>query len=329
MSHPLLNPGESAKRPINPVPWVVAAVAIAALVGVLIYFGVFTRKAKVEAASEPAPPPEVVEEEPVVAQESIPAPSHSAPITATPSEPVAQAISSPPAGTGSLADAVKLKNEDKYQEAREACQALLAQNPAPAQRENIEKLLGEIHIGLVFSPRQMPEKTDYTVQIGDSLDKLARKFGTSQEMIRRSNNLQGSMIRVGDRFRIFSGVFTIKVDKSDNSLLVLLNDAYFKRYKVGTGQYNKTPVGTFKITDKIAQPTWWRGDGKAIPYGAPENLLGTHWLAIDVPGYGIHGTWEPETIGKQSSAGCIRLVNEDVAELFALVPVGTAVIIED
>src|SRR4029077_15481510 len=120
-------------------------------------------------------------------------------------------------------------------------------------------------------------------------------------------NLSRSMVRVNDRLRVFSGKFSVKVDKSDNTLTVFLNDKFFKRYHVGTGQYNKTPVGTFKVTDKIAQPTWWRSDGKAIPYGDPENLLGTHWLALDIPGYGIHGTWETNTIGKQSSAGCIRL----------------------
>jgi len=50
---------------------------------------------------------------------------------------------------------------------------------------------------------------------------------------------------------------------------------------------------------------------------------------LNVPGYGIHGTWEPDTIGRQSSAGCIRLLNDDVAELFVMLPVDTPVIIHD
>jgi lipoprotein-anchoring transpeptidase ErfK/SrfK len=48
-----------------------------------------------------------------------------------------------------------------------------------------------------------------------------------------------------------------------------------------------------------------------------------------VPRYGIHGTWETNSIGKQSSAGCIRLLNDDVAELFLLLPLGTSVTIHD
>ena len=78
----------------------------------------------------------------------------------------------------------------------------------------------------------------------------------------------------------------------------------------------------------MPQPTWWK-DGKAIPFGDTNNVLGTHWLALDVPGYGIHGTWQPETIGKQASAGCIRLVNAEIEELFTLVPVGTPVTITE
>jgi len=46
-------------------------------------------------------------------------------------------------------------------------------------------------------------------------------------------------------------------------------------------------------------------------------------------GYGIHGTWEPETVGSAVSKGCIRMLNTDVEELFDIVPVGTAVTIEN
>ena len=70
-----------------------------------------------------------------------------------------------------------------------------------------------------------------------------------------------------------------------------------------------------------ARSTRWRA--------GPENLLGTHWLALNVRGYGIHGTWEPDTIGHQLSAGCVRMLNENVEELFTLVTLGTPVEIRD
>jgi lipoprotein-anchoring transpeptidase ErfK/SrfK len=324
MSDLLMSRPDSAKRPANPWFWIAIVALIALAVWGLIAF-----------TSRPAPPPDAGAAPP-------PAPAPAAPAESPPPPPAPVASHStapeslpPPAAAAPdnsaalLNEARSLKAGDNFQGAREKLEALLAAATNPTAVREAQDLLGEINIGLVTSPRQMPEKTDYTVQPGDTLDKIARKFGTSIDLIMKGNNLSRSMVRINERLRVFSGKFAIKVDKSDNTLTLLMNDRFFKRYHVGTGQYNRTPVGTFKITDKIPQPTWWRADGKAIPYGDPENLLGTHWLAIDVPGYGIHGTWETNTIGKQSSAGCIRLLNTEVEELFTLVPVGTPVVIED
>ena len=96
---------------------------------------------------------------------------------------------------------------------------------------------------------------------------------------------------------------------------------------IPTGTNAGTPAGVFKIIDKIEHPTWFPSGGKSIPYGDPGNLLGTHWLALDRPGYGLHGTWEPESIGSQSSAGCVRLLNEEIEELYSILPKGTVVTI--
>lgn len=228
-----------------------------------------------------------------------------------------------------LKEAQDLHAQDRLQEAREKALEGLAQEPDPATRQALETLLGEVGIALVMTPRPMPEKVDYVVQPGDSLARIAKTYGTTVELIEKSNRLRTTVIRPGDRLRVLNGTWSIRVNKTRNDLVLSLNDRFFKRYRVGTGEYATTPTGEFKITDRIAQPTWWHPDGRTIPYGDPENLLGTHWLALDIKGYGLHGTWEPETIGRQSSMGCVRLLNEDIAELFTLVPIGTRVIIED
>lgn len=249
------------------------------------------------------------------------------PAAPAPALPVPEATSG--AATGALEEFRRLQQEDRLLDARVKGLELLKESGDAATRAELEAALGAIHIKLVFSPRMMPEKTEYVVAEGDTLDKLARQFNTTMDAIRKGNDLSGPIIRVGQRLRIFSGRFAVAVDKTANTMVVTLNDAFFKRYRVGTGQYGKTPTGTFHVVDKVAQPTWWRPDGKSIPYGDPENLLGTHWLSLDAPGYGIHGTWEPETIGRQASAGCIRLLNSDVEELFQLIPAGTPVTITE
>ena len=167
---------------------------------------------------------------------------------------------------------------------------------------------------------------------GDFLGKLAATFNTPVALIAKANNIQGANIRIGEALRLIDGnahAFALTVSKSRNDLLVALDGKYFKRYRVSTGENNKTPVGTFKIVDKIPQPPWHKPGGKAIPYGDPENQLGTHWLALDLPGYGIHGTWEPDSIGKQTSAGCVRMLNGDVEELYTILPKGTLVTITE
>lgn len=249
-------------------------------------------------------------------------------------KPVADPPPGPPGedpGTGArlLAEATQARAQGKLLEARSLALRALKESSRPEAVAQAETLLGVLGIELVLSPHSMPQKVEYTVEPGDSLAKLARKHGTTVELLQKSNMVQGSMIRVEDRLRIFSGTFSLRVSKSNNDLVVYLDDQFFKRYQVGTGQYNRTPVGDFTVNDRIPQPTWWRPDGKAIPYGHPDNELGTHWLSLNIKGYGLHGTWKPDTIGKQASAGCIRLVNEDIEELYTLLPIGTQVTIED
>lgn len=280
---------------------------------------------EVAEAAEPVPAPEPA---PATAPTPAPAPP---PVQDPPPAiaPPVHAQPEPAPAVALLREAEALRAEDRLQAAREKALAALDLSPDHDTRKALETLLGEVGIALITTPRPMPEKTDYTVQPGDSLARIARRFGTTVELIEKSNQLRSSVIRPGDRLRVFSGTWSIRVNKTRNDLVLSLNDRFFKRYRVGTGEFAKTPTGEFKITDRIAQPTWWRPDGRTIPYGDPENLLGTHWLALDVKGYGLHGTWEPETIGRQASLGCVRLLNDDIAELFTLVTIGTPVVIEE
>jgi L,D-transpeptidase ErfK/SrfK len=101
----------------------------------------------------------------------------------------------------------------------------------------------------------------------------------------------------------------------------------------------RTPLGTTRITDKRANPTWYppasvraehaaRGEPlpAAVPPG-PANPLGAHAIRLGLPGgaYLIHGTNNPIAVGMAVTHGCIRMYPEDVAELFPMVKVGTPV----
>ena len=227
------------------------------------------------------------------------------------------------------------KADDLYA-ARTNYLAALADPGCGNARPVAEDRLGVVDIELIFSPREMAGKIDYAIASGDSLKKIANKYGTTVDLIVKGNAVPNpDRVQIGDRLRILDNqVFEIAVSKSRNDLVVMLNGQFFKRYTVGTGKFARTPVGTFKITDKIPEPPWWRPDGKVVPFGDKENILGTRWMAIaatdgtpPAKGYGIHGTWDESSLGQQSSAGCIRMANRDVEELFTYVPLGTKVII--
>jgi len=97
-----------------------------------------------------------------------------------------------------------------------------------------------------------------------------------------------------------------------------------KVYATAVGaEKSPSPSGTFTITTRIPNPTYYR-PGEVVPPGV-RNPLGTRWLGLSLKGFGIHGTNRPRSIGRAASHGCIRLRNADVQELFELVRVGDVV----
>lgn len=232
--------------------------------------------------------------------------------------------------------ATDLEQSGKLVDAREQLLAILDKSPANL-RPQIEEKIGRINIELVLTPRAMPEKYNYTIKQGDTLAGLARANGITEDLLQKSNEIgDPSLIKFGYRLRIFRGIFTVTVNKARNDMVLAMNGRFFKRYRVGTGKFGKTPVGSFQVQERMVEPVWYRPDGKRILFGEKENILGTRWLSLrstnaddEVKGYGIHGTWDESTIGQSISAGCIRLKNSDVEELYILLPTGTPVVIEE
>lgn len=93
---------------------------------------------------------------------------------------------------------------------------------------------------------------------------------------------------------------------------------------IGT-ELNPSVLGETTIVNKVIDPTYYPPNGsEPIPPG-PENPVGSRWLGLGFPGYGIHGTNQPASIRSPASSGCIRMYNSDVEELTDLVKIGTPV----
>lgn len=116
----------------------------------------------------------------------------------------------------------------------------------------------------------------------------------------------------------------VVVSLPDRTLSLVENGEVVRMFPVAVGApHTPTPVGTFTIKNRIPHPTYYR-PGRVIAPG-PSNPLGTRWMGLDIKGYGIHGTDEPQSIGHARSHGCVRLHNDDVEQLFELLRPGDIV----
>jgi lipoprotein-anchoring transpeptidase ErfK/SrfK len=130
----------------------------------------------------------------------------------------------------------------------------------------------------------------------------------------------------------------IYIDTKERLLEVFDNDQLVCVFPITPGSTTlPAPVGTWKILGATVWP-WFRYDEGMLNYGVrtenfynlppgPNSLVGVLWMGLNRPGIGIHGTNNPETIGRAASHGCIRLANWDAARVKNLVSVGNTVII--
>lgn len=225
--------------------------------------------------------------------------------------------------------ASNLKKSGQAVQAKEAYQKILAEHPDFGHVEKVQKELEDLNMRLISSNTPVPGKTIvHKVEPGDTLGELAKKHGTTIELIKKSNNLSSNVIRVGQKLRIWTGTFSLFVDKSQNILILKDGETVLKVYSISTGKDNSTPVGKFNVVSRLVDPVWFN-KGIVVSPESPQNVLGSRWLGFDLPGYGIHGTVEPQTIGQQVTAGCVRMRNVDVEELYSIIPRGTEVIVVD
>ena len=128
---------------------------------------------------------------------------------------------------------------------------------------------------------------------------------------------------------------TIVVDTPEKFLFLVEPHGRALRYGIGVGRPGFTWSGVKRVSRKVEWPDWTpppqmllrRPDLPRRMAGGPDNPLGARALYLGSSLYRIHGTNEPSTIGHNVSSGCIRMMNEDVIDLYNHVPVGAKVVV--
>jgi lipoprotein-anchoring transpeptidase ErfK/SrfK len=128
---------------------------------------------------------------------------------------------------------------------------------------------------------------------------------------------------------------TVIIDTPNTYLYLVLGNGRALRYGIGVGREGFTWSGVQTVTKKAEWPDWTPPPEmlERQPYlprfmaGGPGNPLGARAMYLGGTVYRIHGTTQPETIGTRVSSGCIRMVNEDVIDLYSRINVGTKVVV--
>lgn len=201
------------------------------------------------------------------------------------------------------------------------------------QADRTRQELQAINARLVFSREVLegdPYVKTHVVKPGEPLSSIVRSEGllTDWRFIMRINRIRDDRsVRSGQKLKLITGPFHVVIDKSDYRMDLYLGQGsqrvYVTSFKVGLGENNSTPTGLFRVrtNSKLIDPEWTNPRTRErFAASNPANPIGERWIGLegiedhnrDFEGYGIHGTIDMDSIGKQSSMGCIRMGPEDV-----------------
>ena len=224
--------------------------------------------------------------------------------------------------------------------------ALLVAAPAGAAG-NTSDSPGTPAPGASGYPSMIGETIRYRAKHEDTLIHLPRRFNVGYTELRAANPFVDPWLP-GAGTEILVPAAHIVPEAEKKGLVLNLGDQrlyYFKpdgktavSFPVGIGREGwSTPTGRTKVVRKRARPTWYvpksiRAERPYLPAvvpPGPDNPLGSHALYLGWMSYLLHGTNKPYGIGRRASHGCVRLYPEDIARLFAEIPVGTPVTVVD
>ncbi len=181
-----------------------------------------------------------------------------------------------------------------------------------------------------------PLVENHVVRSGDTLAKIARRYRISEDLLAEINGVADkNFIREGRRYKVLRGPFHATVDKSEHLVHLYLQEMYVQAFKVALGANGSTPTGLWKVANHQENPGWTDPrTGKRWHPDDPENPIGEFWIglegvegeAVGQFGYGIHGTNEPDSIGRNVSMGCVRLAPGDIDLVYKLLLPGESMV---
>jgi lipoprotein-anchoring transpeptidase ErfK/SrfK len=224
--------------------------------------------------------------------------------------------------------------------------ALLSGTLSDEDANAAKKLMAEANKEIVFSTKRFSEdpwQSTHRVAPGERLGKIAFNASLTPELLLRINGISDARrLKANVDIKTLQGPFHVVVTKHAFTMDIYLGSPgekgaqYITTFPVGLGREDSTPTGTWMVENRIPHPKYYspRGEG-VIEADDPKNPLGHYWIALTGTdgnavgklSYGIHGTIDPDSIGKMASMGCIRMRNEDVAIVYELLTSGKSIVV--
>lgn len=220
-----------------------------------------------------------------------------------------------------------LRRDASDAEARAALEAFMIRYPDSSHHDEAETLLGNINVAELCSGHGAPNKTEYIVQRGDVLDRVAHKTKSDAELIFQVNNLDRIMLRIGQKLEIPQVEFTIEVHLTPRKLRLLEHGKFFKTYALLDAR--PLPKKTGEIHTKVQEKLAFR-DGHRVMFGSKEYGGSLRSLTLaGQPGFTIYAKSDggPGTGPERLPGSGLALETSDAEELHSLVSVGTPVTI--
>jgi hypothetical protein len=217
-----------------------------------------------------------------------------------------------------------------------------------AERTQAYTGINTLATALFFSPNIVPgdiSSQSYVVKKGDSFARITNreKLAIDWRFIQRINQIASEKaLRADMRLKLAHGPFDGEVIKADYRFNIYAGTGSERvmvaSFPCGVGTNDSTPVGTFKVRtgSKLIDPEWSNPrTGEKFKSNDPKNPIGERWIGLQgttpetakFTGYGIHGTVEPQSIGKQMSMGCVRLGDAEVQVVYELIGESSTIVI--
>lgn len=223
-----------------------------------------------------------------------------------------------------------VRKTGKILEAREALTAFVERYPESSKIDDAKFLLGNINTDLWLSTRPAPEKELYIVQRGDVINRVANKLKVTPELLMRANNMEGTMLRIGQKITVGPADFSLIISRKKDKVTVLNKGRFFKQYPVlswpaqhakkalPAGQKAGPPAAKVvgKVRDKVAYV-----NGQRVIYTDKGYWSARFWIEINIAGCTLYpdpGPGVPDGPGVRPLNGGISLDQEALTELGAL-----------